>query len=217
MTEQGNVLRKQLVKEELLLNEIETKEAETENTAQMTIIILDKLKVSLITTKEKILRSEKKLKTYQEDFLAATEKLVSKTQKNTINRSFPCACCRTELSIENCITSGDKKEIKIFNQYLEKAIVIYNKELELEREIEIEKDGKEEKNEKQLETVFSTLTTEPAVLLQPMNKAEKTKLLKYPSFPNSVSTLPLETQKYVQEIQRQQQECWNMRSCTRYG
>jgi hypothetical protein len=123
----GNVLRKQLAKEELLLNEIEIKETETENTAQMTIVILDRLKSSLQSTNEKISRNKKKLKTYQDELIVATEKLVTKTQKNTVNRSFPCACCRTELFVENCVPSGDKKEIRVFNLYLDKAILIYNK------------------------------------------------------------------------------------------
>jgi len=198
LTEQGNVLRRQLVKEELLLNEIEIKETETENTAQMTIVILDRLKSSFQSTNEKITRNKKKLKNHQDELLMATEKLVTKTRKNSVNRSFPCACCRTELFIENCIPTGDKKEIRMFNLYLDKAVIIYNKELEVD---ELEKNSKVEKDEKGLETVFDALNLQK----------DKDKNLKYPSYPNSILTLPLETQMKVREVQRQQQELMKMR------
>ena len=46
----------------------------------------------------------------------------SKTSEKNLNRTFPCAYCRTTLSSNTCVDSGDKNEKAVFNYFLESAI-----------------------------------------------------------------------------------------------
>lgn len=46
----------------------------------------------------------------------------SKTSEKCLNRTFPCAYCRTSLSSNTCVDSGDKNEKAVFNYFLESAI-----------------------------------------------------------------------------------------------
>ena len=46
----------------------------------------------------------------------------NKTSEKSLNRTVPCAYCRTALSSNTCVDSGDKNEKAVFTYFLECAI-----------------------------------------------------------------------------------------------